>query len=75
MHLNLSSEIDYERSMKISNEIGRRYMTAEDYFFLKSFSYYSRDYKYDDFISDILEFEHDYSFDISCIIKQLESVV
>ena len=74
IHLNLSNEIDYERSMKISNEIGRRYMTAEDYFFLKSFSYYSRDYKYNDFVSDILEFDHDYGFDISCIINQLESV-
>ncbi len=65
IHLNLSNEINYHRSIEISNEIGKRYMTAENYFFLKSFSYYSRDYLYEDFKTEIINSAHDYSFDIS----------
>lgn len=67
MHLNLSNEINYHRSIEISNEIGKRYMTAENYFFLKSFSYYSRDYLYEDFKFEIINSDHDFGFDISCI--------
>lgn len=69
-HLNLSNEIDYERSIDISNKIGRRYMSAESYFYLKSFSYYSRDYTYIDFKSDIISSKNDYGFDISGIETQ-----
>lgn len=43
-HLNLSKEISYEKSIALSNEISREFMSAEDYFYLKSFSYFSRYY-------------------------------
>ncbi|TGO02923.1 hypothetical protein PN36_16300 [Candidatus Thiomargarita nelsonii] len=61
-HLNLSDEIDYEKSIMISKEISRQFMGAEDYFYLKSFSYFSRDYRYEDFLADISSEKSDYSF-------------
>jgi len=62
-HLNLSAEIDYETSISISNMISKRFMTAKDYFDLKSFSYFSRDYLFNDFLKDIVK-DDNYSFDI-----------
>jgi len=53
-NLDLSSEIDFGRSMEISNQITCEYMSMEDYFFLKSFSYYSRDYTYENFKADYM---------------------
>lgn len=61
-HLNLSSEISYERSITLSNEISREFMSAEDYFFLKSFSYFSRYYSYEQFIDEVRSESRDYSF-------------
>ncbi len=52
-HLNLSNEINYQRSIDISSEISQRFMTDEDYFYLKSFSYFSRDYTFDNFLTDV----------------------
>jgi len=54
-HLDLSSEIDFAKSIEISNQISHRYMSMEDYYYLKSFSYYSRDYSYENFIADTME--------------------
>lgn len=48
-----SSEISNSDSEILSLEASRRYMTDCDYFDLKSFSYYSRDYTRADFDSDI----------------------
>ena len=44
-------------------------MTAKDYFYLKSFSYFSRDYTYDEFLRDINSEKGDYSFDVSQLWK------
>ena len=52
-HLNLSKEIDFYKSLDISKQISREFMTAKDFFDLKSFSYFSRDYKYSNFLTDI----------------------
>lgn len=52
-HLNLSKEIDFQKSLALSKEISREFMTAKDFFDLKSFSYFARDYKYSDFLEDI----------------------
>lgn len=52
-YLDLSNEIDYEKSIDISKEISREFMKAKDFFDLKSFSYFSIDYGYYDFLSDI----------------------
>lgn len=49
-YLDLSNEIDYEKSIDISKEISREFMKAKDFFYLKSFSYFSRDYSYYDFL-------------------------
>ncbi|MEV3802012.1 hypothetical protein RI528_00480 [Aeromonas veronii] len=44
---NLSSSINHDASLSISKELSRSFMTAKEYFDLKSFSYFSRDYTYD----------------------------
>lgn len=62
-HLNLSSAIGHERALELSRSISRRYMTAENYFFLKSFSYFGRDYTFDAFSQDVLNLPSDLSFD------------
>lgn len=61
--LNLSEEISYEHSLVLSQKISSEFMSAKDFYDLKSFSYFARDYKYSDFLSDIELGEHDeYSF-------------
>ncbi|SIO96739.1 radical SAM protein [Vibrio spartinae] len=62
---NLSASIDHKESLKISKELSRDFMTARDYFDLKSFSYFSRDYTYSDFVQDIKIEKGNYSFDVS----------
>lgn len=52
-YLHLSPEINFEDSLKISQELSRKFMTKENYFFLKSFSYLPRNYKYENFLDDL----------------------
>lgn len=59
--LNLDKNINYEQSIQIANRISQKYMSAKDYFDLKSFSYFSRFYSYTDFLGDI-EGDVEYSF-------------
>lgn len=51
-HINLSKEIDYEKSLELAAWIGKRYSNEKDYFALKSFSYFSRDYSFNEFLRD-----------------------
>lgn len=51
--LNLSEEINYEKSEEICIQIGKSLMTKEDYFDLKSVTYFSRNYSYKEFLLDI----------------------
>lgn len=60
--MNLSSEIDHEASLSISNEISRSFMTATQYFELKSFSYFERSYRYGDFCRDVMADPGSYGF-------------
>ncbi|MFZ2754664.1 MAG: radical SAM protein [Lysobacteraceae bacterium] len=60
--MNLSSEIDYEESLSISANISRSFMTATQYFELKSFSYFERGYHYDDFCRDVRGDPDSYGF-------------
>ena len=53
-YMNLSDEIDYNDSIAISKEISDEFMTEDDYFYLKSFSYFSRNYKIEDYKNDLL---------------------
>jgi radical SAM superfamily enzyme YgiQ (UPF0313 family) len=57
-HLNLSNEINYNESIDISKNISNTFMTVDDYFYLKSFSYFSRDYKYENYILDVFSDEN-----------------
>jgi len=49
-HLHLSREVDFAASLELSRQLSRRFMSSSDYFFLKSFSYFPRDYSYADFL-------------------------
>jgi hypothetical protein len=51
-HMNLSKEITHEKVLQISKDISRDFMSAEDFYFLKSFSYFPRDYDFKAFVSD-----------------------
>lgn len=64
-HLNLSDEIAYETSIALSTEIGQSFTTAENYFALKSFSYFSREYMYEDFLMDCRNVSEPLSFSIN----------
>lgn len=64
-HLNLSEAFPHERAVQVSREISRSFMTAEQYYFLKSFSYFGRDYHYADFVRDVAKAPKDLSFDVS----------
>lgn len=61
---NLSKSISHKDSLKISKELSREFMSAKNYFKLKSFSYFPRDYKYEDFLLDIGCENGDYSLDV-----------
>jgi hypothetical protein len=63
-HLDLSSTIDFKLSIEISKIIGQRYTTSEDYFYLKSFSYFARDYTFEQFNSDCIGIEEQLNFRI-----------
>lgn len=51
--INLSKEIDHESARQISMEISRKFMNANNFFFLKKFSYFPRNYEKSDFLNDI----------------------
>jgi len=52
-HIDLSEDINYSKSIEISDEISKKFMSKEDYYYLKAFSYYSRNYAYEDFLVDM----------------------
>jgi glutamate synthase domain-containing protein 1 len=49
-----SDEIDAEAAEAISLDLSRRYMSQDDYFELKAFSYYPRHYCRADFDADVM---------------------
>lgn len=51
--VHLSRDFDAASAEEASLELSRRYMTVDDYFRLKSFSYYPRDYTRTDFDLDV----------------------
>lgn len=66
-YLNLSAEITFDESIEISRQLSQKFMTKENFFFLKSFSYLPRDYKYENFLTDLdkVENKNDLSFSIN----------
>lgn len=71
-HLNLSHEIGHDRAQSLSRDISRRYMTAERYYALKSFSYFSRDYLYGDFLRDVLHSPDNLTFETASLMPLSE---
>jgi len=59
-NLNLSPEITFDEAKFLSVDIPKKFISQQDYFDLKSFSYYPRDYKYSDFIKHIAMIEERY---------------
>lgn len=59
-NLNLSKEINHEKAKQLSIQIGKKFMSKQDYFDLKSFSYYPRDYTYTDFMNHISKIEEEH---------------
>ena len=51
-HINLSKEISFDDSLQLSSEIGQRFCDSVNYYELKAFSYFSRDYSYSEFLND-----------------------
>lgn len=66
-NFNLSNSIDSRKVQSISKELSREFMTAKDYFDLKSFSYFSRDYTYETFLQDVRQEKGSYSFNIATV--------
>jgi len=52
-HLNLSERVNYEDSLALARLISRRFMRAGRYYKLKSFSYFPRNYRFNDFLLDL----------------------
>lgn len=52
-HIHPSAGISSKEAEELSLNASRRYMTKDDYFDLKSFSYYPRSYTYEDFSRDV----------------------
>ncbi|NUQ77829.1 MAG: radical SAM protein [Polyangiaceae bacterium] len=48
-HFHLSAEIPHDMAVTLSRDISRSFMSARDYFDLKSFSYLPRSFKWNDF--------------------------
>lgn len=51
--INLSPSIDHHEARSLSMKISREFMSAKNFFELKKFSYFSRDYLYNDFLFDL----------------------
>lgn len=52
-YLNLSDEISYDKSLEIAKMISKLFMTQKDYYDLKKFNYFPRNYTYEDFVKSI----------------------
>ncbi|MBJ7552654.1 radical SAM protein [Marinomonas ostreistagni] len=53
-HIHPSAKISSDDAEEISIKISKKYMVMDDYFYLKSFSYYPRNYNFDDFKKDVM---------------------
>ncbi len=58
-NINLSKELDYGQAKKMARELSRLIMTADDYFELKKFGYFPRNYYKRQFFTDLDEINQD----------------
>jgi len=69
-NLHLSKEIDFGKSISVSQQISQYFMSYIDYFQLKSFSYFPRTFSIHEFISNIMnDTSASFSFNIDGLLK------
>lgn len=61
-NFNLSKELSYQEGIHEAKKLSREFMSIDNFFYLKSFSYYPRDYSLENFKHDINQEQGDYSF-------------
>lgn len=74
-HINLSDRVTYEDSLALARVISSRFMRAERYYKLKSFSYFPRNYSFNDFLLDIAQDPGSHSFSTALLAECLEEVM
>ena len=74
-HLNLSDDLNYEDSLTIARFMSRQFMRASQYFTLKSFSYFPRDYSFESFLSDIGHEPGSHSFSTAFLEECIQEVM
>jgi len=74
-HINLSERVNYEDSLELARMISRRFMRAGRYYKLKSFSYFPRDYGFEDFLADMVHEAGSHSFSTAFLEECLEEVM
>lgn len=62
-NFHLSDTLCYQDSIAEAKKLSKEFMTMEKFFYLKAFSYYPRDYTFDQFKRDIDIEKGNYSFD------------
>ncbi|AWI81816.1 radical SAM protein [Parazoarcus communis] len=66
-HIKLSKHVNFEDSLELARMISRRFMSADRYYALKSFSYFPRDYRFKDFLADMVHEADSHSFSTECL--------
>lgn len=66
--INLSGYIDAQGAQELALETSRRFMSADSYFFLKSFSYLPRSYSRTSFMDDVAFSGGNFSFSTSGLV-------
>ena len=58
-YINLSNEINYDVAQKLANDLSKTIMTADDYYDLKSYGYFPRNYSREQFWIDLQHISQD----------------
>lgn len=74
-HINLSQRVNYEDSLELARIISRRFMRAGRYYKLKSFSYFPRDYRFEDFLADMMHEAGSHSFNTAFLDECIEEIM
>lgn len=74
-HINLSEQVNYEDSLELARIISKRFMRAGRYYKLKSFSYFPRDYCFEDFLADMAQEAGSHSFSTAFLEECIEEVM
>lgn len=61
-NFHLSNKFSYSDSVDIAKELSKEFMSLKNFFDLKAFSYYPRDYLFEQFVKDVKSESGSYSF-------------